>query len=99
MSRFLAPLFAMLALALAGCARGPDMPPPGVKRPAPAAPDPRICAPIEGEPAPDGGIVQPVTAEQRRAVERFLDAEIDVRSWGRRGWGRASLARDQFCRQ
>lgn len=84
---------AALLLSLAACAHDDVTVPPPL-----AKPDPRLCAPIEAPPSIQGGIVQPVTQEQADAVTEFLRGEADLWFWGNRGWGRASLAKDQLCR-
>lgn len=89
------PFLAVFTLALTACASTPK--PPPIEQPAAKAVDPRLCAAIEPEPDIAGGIVQPVTDVEREAVARFLDAELDVRSWGVRGWSRADLARKALC--
>lgn len=89
----------LCALALAGCGGVPKAPPAVRVTPAPLAPDPRICAALEAEPDVRGGIVQPRTQEARDAVQAFLNGEIDLLFWGRRGWSRAELAQAQYCRR
>jgi len=85
----------LAVLVLASCA---DNPKPGpIAQPAPRAVDPRLCADLEPEPAVQGSLVQPVTAEEQEAVQRFLEAELDVRSWGLRGWQRADIAKTTLC--
>lgn len=87
---------ALICVSLTACAgprvkRGPATPP------APLAADPRICADIEPAPAVAGGLVQPVTQEQRDAVQAFLHGELELWSWGSRGWERARISRDAYC--
>ena len=86
---------ALAALTLTACAT-PSKPGP-IAQPAPKAVDPRICARIEPEPAVQGGIVQPATDREREATDAFLNGEAEARSWGRRGWERADLARRSAC--
>jgi hypothetical protein len=81
--------------ALVGCAHD-NAPAPG--GPAPKGPDPRICAAIEKEPGVKGDLVQPATDEERADLEAFLSGEWAARDWGRCGWGRAKIAKDQYCR-
>jgi len=80
-------------LLLTACAGSPK-PVPTV---AALAPDPRICAAIEEEPPVVGGMVRPTSQEARDAVQAFLNGELDLLFHSRRGWGRASLAKDQYC--
>jgi hypothetical protein len=68
-----------------------------IEEPAPKAPDPRICAALEKEPPVLGEVVQPTTQAERDALADFLGGEAEARSWGRRGWERAKLARDREC--
>ena len=68
-----------------------------VAQPAPKAVDPRICARSEPEPAVQGGVVQAATDEERAKLDAFLNGEAEARSWGRRGWERADLARRSAC--
>jgi hypothetical protein len=84
------------ALALAGCGTALKTA-PAAQPASPVKPDPRICADIEDEPKPDGGFPRPISPAAIAAVDRFNDAELDMRQWGRRGWGRAKIAKDQFC--
>lgn len=88
---------AFVALALAACADHPG-PAPGVEQPAPRAADARLCADLEPAPPVAGGLVQPVTQAQRDAVQAFLNGELDLWAWGKRGWSRAAIARSQYCR-
>lgn len=90
------PLVAAAALLLAACATTGKVA-PGVEPAKPVGPDPIICASLEDEPKPDGGIVRPVGPAATAATERFMDAEIDTRQWGRRGWFRARVAQEQLC--
>lgn len=83
-------------LLLAACAH--DNQPGPITQPAAKAPDPRLCADIEDPPELAGGIVQPVTQAQRDAVQAFLNGELDLWAWGKRGWGRAALAKDAYCK-
>lgn len=85
----------IMILALTACASDPK-PAPAIQ-PRPAAPDPRICDDIEPEPELVGGLPQPVTPEERDAVQAFFKGERDLLFWGRHGWLRATLARDQYC--
>jgi hypothetical protein len=68
-----------------------------VELPKPLAPDPRICAALEKEPPVLGEVVQPATQAERDALADFLGGEAEARSWGRRGWERAKLARAREC--
>lgn len=96
MGRLLNAIFAGISLlAVSACAHNAG--PPPVIVPA-KAPDPRICAAIEPEPSVDGALVQPITPEEQTAFQRFMDAEFGSRLWGRRGWARATLSRDLYCR-
>lgn len=95
--RALAISVTLASLSLAACADHPK-PAPGVEQPKPPAPDPRLCTPIEPAPAVQGGLIQPVTQEQRDAVQAFLNGELDLWGWGVRGWGRAKIAKDAYCR-
>ena len=61
-------------------------------RPGPDACDPRLSAEPSPEPAVLGGIVQPVTTEERTATAAFLEGEAEARAWGREGW-RAQTSR------
>lgn len=63
--------------------------------PEPAAPpcDPVLRLPLEAEPEVKGGIIAPVTAEERAALAEFLAAEAEARAWGREGWRRLESAR------
>lgn len=88
-------LFA-LGLLLSGCG-GIPKDPPAAPTPAPKRPPPALCQPIEPEPDVAGGIVQPITPEERDLTARFLQAELSSRLWGRRGWDRAAQARDHLC--
>lgn len=85
-------LFASL---LSACATPSS--PGEVAQPAPKAVDPRICAHSEPEPAVQGGVVQAATDEERAKLDAFLNGEAEARSWGRRGWERADLARRSAC--
>lgn len=80
-----------IVFALVGCAH--TSPPPPI-----ANPDPRICAAIEAAPPIQGGIVQPVTQEQEDAVTAFLRGEAELWGYAGRGWFRAGLAKDQYCK-
>lgn len=62
------------------------------------SPPPILCQPIPPEPEPAGAIVRPITPQEIEAHDRFMDAEIDVRLWGRDGWSRARTARDTYCK-
>lgn len=90
----LAALAGGAAIALTACASGPVKSP----GPAPQAADPRICAALEPEPDVAGGIVQPVNDVERDAIEEFLSGEFDARAWGRRGWHRAAISRETYCK-
>lgn len=81
------------ALILSSCATR-SAPPPPIEQPAAEAQDPRVCAPLEAEPPVAGDIVQPVTAEEVEGTRAFLNGEAEARAWGRRGWGRAAVARE-----
>jgi hypothetical protein len=61
--------------------------------PAPIAPDPRLCQPIKPEPPVQGGLVAPVTDQERADLAAFLSGEAAARDWGRQGWDRAAIAR------
>ncbi|HCQ54416.1 MAG TPA: hypothetical protein DIV82_11290, partial [Brevundimonas diminuta] len=61
---------------------------------APAAVDPRLCAPLEAEPPAAGSIVAPVTPAEADAVRDHLTSDAEARSWGRRGWERAGVAKE-----
>lgn len=78
-------------MALTACATPSS--PGSVAQPRPVAPDPRVCAELEREPPVQGGIVQPATETERAETEAFLNGEAEARSWGRRGWERAKLAK------
>lgn len=88
-------LFAASFLLSACATRSPRAvePPP----PPSEACDPRLTAPLAVEPEVRGGVVQPVTSEERQALEAFLTSEAEARAWGREGWARAELAR-RACR-
>lgn len=78
-----------LALTLASCKTPSglaDVPPP-------LAPDPRLCQPIKPEPPVQGGLVAPVTDQERSDLAAFLTGEAAARDWGRQGWDRARIAR------
>jgi len=60
----------------------------------PAAPDPRLCQPLKDEPPVQGGLVAPVTDQERADLAAFLTGEAAARDWGRQGWMRAAIARD-----
>lgn len=81
---------------LGACAKPSSLPVEPIAQPAPVAADPRLCAPLEAEPPVAGTIVVPVTAEEREATREHLTSDADARSWGRRGWERASVA-GQTC--
>ena len=85
------------SLILTSCGARSSHPVDPVARPAPVAPDARLCAALKPEPATDGAIVQPVTPEEREATRRFLMAEAAARDWGREGWERAAIGR-RTCR-
>jgi hypothetical protein len=85
-----------LSLALIGCATPSK--PGKVEQPAPKAANPLLCARVEPEPPVMGGIVQPATETERDATALFLSGEAEARSWGRRGWERADLARREACK-
>ena len=61
--------------------------------PAPLAPDPRLCQPVKPEPPVQGGLVAPVTDQERADLAAFLTGEAAARDWGRQGWMRAAIAR------
>ena len=79
-------------LILTSCATR-SLPVDPIERPEPAAPDPRLCAPLEDAPAVVGSIVAPVTEEEREAVRSHLQSDAAARAWGERGWERAGIAR------
>lgn len=79
-----------------GCSSAPRIA-PGVEPATPVRTDPRLCEPLEDEPKIEGSIVKPMTPEGVEGLQRFMDAEIGSRIWGRRGWSRAKLARDTLC--
>jgi hypothetical protein len=85
----------MSAYLLAGCAH--DQGPTQVITIPAKAPPPILCQPIPPEPEPAGAIVRPITPQEIEAHDRFMDAEIDVRLWGRSGWARALKARETYC--
>jgi hypothetical protein len=58
----------------------------------PAAPDPRLCQPLKPEPPVQGGLVAPVTDQERADLAAFLTGEATARDWGRQGWMRAAIA-------
>lgn len=80
---------------LAACAK-PSLPDPQIpiEQPKPQACDPRLRAPLEGEPPVLGTIVQPVTPAEINGTRDFLTGEAEARAWGRRGWARADVARE-----
>lgn len=84
-----------LGLLLSGCAH--DQGPPVAPSPTPRAPPPALCQPIEPEPDVAGGIVQPITPEERDLTARFLQAELSRVLWGRGMRDRAVLAKDTYC--
>lgn len=55
--------------------------------------DPRLCQPIKAEPPVQGGLVAPVTDQERADLAAFLTGEAAARDWGRQGWDRAAIAR------
>jgi len=76
------------SLALASCqtlSPPADVPPP-------LAPDPRLCQPVKDEPPVQGGLVAPVTDQERADLAAFLTGEAAARDWGRQGWMRAAIA-------
>jgi hypothetical protein len=60
--------------------------------PTPLAPDPRLCQPLKPEPPVQGGLVAPVTDQERADLAAFLNGEAAARDWGRQGWARAAIA-------
>ena len=80
----------VLASTLASC-QTPSSPP--VEVPAPPPPDPRLCQPLKPEPPVQGGLVAPVTDQERADLAAFLNGEATARDWGRQGWDRARIAR------
>jgi hypothetical protein len=83
------------ALCVSACAH--DNGPPAIQ-PTPKRPDPTICAPIPPEPEPAGSLVRPITEAEIQGFDRFLDAEIGVRLWGRGLERRAVKAQDILCK-
>ncbi|WP_341020645.1 hypothetical protein [Brevundimonas diminuta] len=81
------------SLILASCGARSSLPIEPAAPVAPAAVDPRLCAPLEAEPPAIGSIVAPVTAAEAVAVRDHLTSDAEARAWGRRGWERAELAR------
>ena len=82
------------SLILTSCGARSSLPVETVAPVAPAAVDPRLCAPLEEEPPVAGSIVAPVTSVEADAVRDHLTSDAEARSWGRRGWERASVARE-----
>lgn len=80
------------SLILTSCGARSSLPVEPIAPVAPAAVDPRLCAPLEAEPPVAGSIVAPVTAAEADAVRDHLTSDAEARSWGRRGWERARLA-------
>ncbi|MCZ4109521.1 hypothetical protein O3U67_15635 [Brevundimonas diminuta] len=80
------------SLILTSCGARSSLPVETVAPVAPAAVDPRLCAPLEAEPPVAGTIVAPVTADEADAVRDHLTSDAEARSWGRRGWERAAVA-------
>lgn len=85
-------LVAALSVLLVGCETIPRW--ARIDQPAAQAPDPRICAPIQGPPAlPDGaGYPEAITPAERLAQAR-ADAWLgQLTKWGERGWEIVSVA-------
>ena len=78
-----------LASLLTACVT-PSSPPVDVP---PIAPDPRLCQPLKDEPPVQGGLVAPVTDQERADLAAFLTGEAAARDWGRQGWDRAAIAK------
>lgn len=81
------------SLILTSCGARSSLPVESVAPVAPAAVDPRLCAPLEPEPPVAGSIVAPVTPAEADATRDHLTNDAEARAWGRRGWERAVLAR------
>jgi len=79
---------------LTACCSTPSSPP--VSLPV-AAVDPRLCADLKPEPDVMGGLVAPVTDQERADLAAFLTGEAAARDWGRQGWDRAAIAR-RLCK-
>jgi hypothetical protein len=76
----------VLASTLSACVTpsSPPVPQPTI--------DPRLCQPIKAEPDVRGGLVAPVTDQERADLAAFLTGEAAARDWGRQGWMRAAVA-------
>ena len=61
------------------------------------APDPRICAAIEEEPAPpDFGELELTDDPRNHAVQIIIQGHMsDVRAWGHRGWEVVEIAQER----
>ena len=82
------------SLILASCATHSDLEVPPAETPAAKACDPRLVTSLEAEPLVAGSIIQPVTQAEVAAVRDHLTSDAEARSWGRRGWDRAGIAKE-----
>jgi len=81
------------SLILTSCGARSSLPVEPIAPLAPAAIDPRLCAPLEAEPPVDGSIVAPATPAEADTTRDHLTSDAEARAWGRRGWERADVAK------
>ena len=84
-----------LSLNISACATSKHAPP--VEPASPRKPPPILCADIPPEPEPEGGFPRPITSKEIEAVDRLRQSEIDIRSYARDGWHRATVAKAFNC--
>lgn len=82
-----------VSLILTSCGGRSNLPDEPIAQPAPAAVDPRLCAPLKPEPPTRGSVIEPVTLEEAAAVGDHLTSDAEAREWAREGWDRAAIAR------